>query len=459
MLIEFRVSNYKSFRNVQVLSLKAGKVQKFSNRLYRSKQNKLLKFLSVYGANASGKSNLISALDFAKTIVLGKFPSNSTECYCRLNVENKDKPSLFEFTIELNKKVYRYGFEVILSSSSFVSEWLYEIMYNETHKVVFERRIKDELFIVDNYFKNPAINERLIIYSEDIKKDDSVLFLTLMNQNKDSLYETNQELKIYKFIYNWFKYKLSVNSPDRPITSYSSLFDNKVIQKISCLLSMFGTGVSQIELIDIPVEELTKNIDKETMKDIFDFLTEQRKQLFDLKTRQNPIIMLRNGIDNSVLILELDENNKLHTKTLQFSHSNTDAVFSFQEESDGTVRLFDMIEVLLNADNDKVFVIDEINRRFHPLLTYKFVEKYLELADERNIQLIVSTHESKLMDFKLLRKDEISFVSKNDLGETEFYSLERFGERFDKKIVASYLQGEYGAIPIFQDYQELKNEG
>jgi AAA15 family ATPase/GTPase len=118
-----------------------------------------------------------------------------------------------------------------------------------------------------------------------------------------------------------------------------------------------------------------------------------------------------------------------------------------------------MIEVLLNADNDKVFVIDEINRRFHPLLTYKFVEKYLELADERNIQLIVSTHESKLMDFKLLRKDEISFVSKNDLGETEFYSLERFGERFDKKIVASYLQGEYGAIPIFQDYQELKNEG
>ena len=120
------------------------------------------------------------------------------------------------------------------------------------------------------------------------------------------------------------------------------------------------------------------------------------------------------------------------------------------EESDGTVRLLDLIEVLLTAEKGKVYVIDEINRRFHPLLTYKFIEKYLELANERDIQLIVTTHESKIMDFDLLRKDEINFVNKNKYGRSEVYSLERFSERFDKKISLAYLKGEYGAIPIFE---------
>lgn len=158
--------------------------------------------------------------------------------------------------------------------------------------------------------------------------------------------------------------------------------------------------------------------------------------------------MLRSSDDNSMFIIQLIKN-AVQCKTLEFKHKATDAIFSIDEESDGTIRLLDLIEVLLSKEDGKVYVIDEINRRFHPLLTYKFVEEYLKLAPERNIQLIVTTHESKLMDFDLLRKDEIGFVDKDEMGKSSIFSLDSFGERFDKKVCKAYLNGAYGAIPKF----------
>lgn len=449
MLIDFKVSNFRSFEDSQTFSMRAGKVRSFSDRLYSGKNNKLLKFMAIYGANASGKSNLVEALEFSQSIIVDGIPTNTANFCCRLSDENKNNVTTFEFTIEIWGKQFRYGYQVLLSKSAFVSEWLHELTYNDRYKVVFNRDIVHGIFLVDEYFKDASINERLKIYAEDIKSDDSVLFLSLMNQNKDSLYSSNEELKIYKAIFNWFKYKLSVNSPDRPITSYSSLLDNDSIQEISNMLSLFGTGVSHFNLSDVPLEKLINSVTKELMKDITDHLAEQRKHLEEKNIHQRPTLMLRHPIENIIFILELDENNDLNAKTLQFSHNNTEAVFSLNEESDGTVRLLDLIEVLLTAEKGKVYVIDEINRRFHPLLTYKFIEKYLDLAKERDIQLIVTTHESRIMDFDLLRKDEINFVNKNEYGRSEVYSLERFGERFDKKISLAYLKGEYGAIPIF----------
>ena len=450
MLVDFKISNFRSFDSCQTFSMKAGKVRSFSDRLYSEKNLKLLKFMAIYGANASGKSNLVEALEFARSIIINGIPTNSANFCCRLSEENKTTASTFEFTIEIGGKQFRYGFQVQLSQSSFATEWLYELTYGDKYKTIFYRNILQETFSVDEYFRDASITERLKIYAEDIKSDDSVLFLSLMNQNKDSLYASNNDLKIYKVIFNWFKYKLSVNSPDRPITSYSSLLDNDSIKEISNMLSLFGTGVSHFTLSDVPLEKFINSVEKDLMKDITDHLSEQKKRLEENNISQIPTLMLRNSTENIIFILELDENNQLNAKTLQFSHNNTEAVFSLNEESDGTVRLLDLIEVLLTAEKGKVYVIDEINRRFHPLLTYKFVEKYLELAKERDVQLIVTTHESKIMDFDLLRKDEINFVNKNEQGRSEVYSLERFGERFDKKISLAYLKGDYEAIPIFK---------
>lgn len=128
-------------------------------------------------------------------------------------------------------------------------------------------------------------------------------------------------------------------------------------------------------------------------------------------------------------------------------HGEENILFNLSEESDGTVRILDLIEVLLSGAN-KTYVIDELDRCLHPSLTCKFVETYLQLAAERNIQLIVTTHESRLLDFDILRRDEVWFVNKRITGESDIYSLEEYNTRFDQKIDKAYLDGRYGEFKI-----------
>ncbi len=449
MLSEFKVSNFLSFDEEQTFSMEAGKVRSKIDRVYNEDNFKLLKFMAIYGANASGKSNLVRAFDFAQTIIVSGVPNDCKHLYCRLIDDNKNRPSHFEFTIKIGNEKYIYGFDILLNSASFVTEYLKHIRYGTTYKTIFYRNILKGEYEVNNYFKDSSLNERLNIYAEDVKEDDSILFLRVMNQNKDSLYTNSSDIKIYKYIYNWFKYKLSVNYPDRPITNYSYLMDREHVNQIGSLLSSFGTGVSEFVIAEVTLEKISNNVPKDIMQDIFDNLNEQKK-LYEEKTDNNaPAIMLRSADDNSMFIIEL-EDDEIKCKTLEFKHEKTKSIFSLEEESDGTIRLLDLIEVLLSTDNERVYIIDEINRRFHPLLTYKFVEEYLRLANYRNIQLIVTTHESKLLDFDLLRKDEIGFIDKDNNGKSTIFSLDSFNERFDKKVRKAYFEGSYGAIPRFR---------
>lgn len=445
MLSQFKVSNFLSFDEEQSFNMEAGKVRSNIDRVYTDGKFKLLKFKALYGANASGKSNLVRAFDFAQTVIVKGIPSNCSNYYFRLRNDRRTEPSHFEFTIRVANKEYVYGFELLLNSARVVTEYLKQIRYGTTTKTIFYRDISSGEYEVDSYFKDILVNERLKIYAEDIKHDSSILFLRLMNQNKDSLYSNSTNILIYKKIYNWFKYKLDVNSPERPITNYSYLMDKESVRKIGALLSAFGTGISEYVIADVALEKVAANIPKGLLEEIEDTLNKLNKEEHNSDT--NPAVMLRSE-DNAMFIIELIDN-ELKCKTLEFKHKNRSAVFSLEEESDGTIRLLDLIEVLLSEDKEKIYVIDEINRRFHPLLTYKFVEEYLELAKNRDIQLIVTTHESKLMDFSLLRKDEIGFVEKDEDGRSTIFSLDSFNERFDKKVCKAYLEGEYGAIPKF----------
>lgn len=448
MLVNFKVSNFLSFEQEQIFSMEAGKARTHSERVLINKKMKLLKFMAVYGSNASGKSNMIAALDFVKSIITEGLSSDCSDYYCRLSEENASRPSSFEFTIEINGKCYRYGFSIILKTLSFQTEWLHELTYGKNYHIIFDRKISGGRYTVCNYFKDKGLNDRLMIYADDIKNDDSVLFLSLMNQNKATLYESFSEARIYQDVFKWFKYKLSVNSPDSPITNYT-LVNEETVSQISHLLSEFSTNVSEFKLVDIPIEKVMGSVQKNLIKKVTERLMEHKKHSIENANATNPTIMLRNPYDNSMFIFELNQDGEIIAKTSQFSHFNTDAIFSSNEESDGTIRLLDLIEILLSDDSEKVYVIDEINRRFHPLLTYKFVEEYLKLAESRNIQLIVTTHESRIMDLNLLRKDEISFINKDETGRSEIYSLDNFNERFDKKIRTAYLRGDYGAIPKF----------
>ena len=135
-------------------------------------------------------------------------------------------------------------------------------------------------------------------------------------------------------------------------------------------------------------------------------------------------------------------------RTIQFSHNKNETLYEMSKESDGTVRILDLLEILLSEEG-KTYVIDELDRCLHPSLTYKFVDSYLHMAAKKNIQLIVTTHESRLLDFDLLRRDEIWFVNKRKGGESDIYSLEEYNTRFDQKIDKAYLEGRYGGVPVF----------
>ena len=130
MLIRFRTSNFLSFDQEQELSMIAGNTKKKENHLIDENNLKLLKFSAIYGANASGKSNLFKAINFSKNIILGGIKVNLANLYCRIKDSNKNKISSFEYEIKIDNRFYAYGFDLMLSKNSIQAEWLYELDKN-----------------------------------------------------------------------------------------------------------------------------------------------------------------------------------------------------------------------------------------------------------------------------------------------------------------------------------------
>ena len=138
-------------------------------------------------------------------------------------------------------------------------------------------------------------------------------------------------------------------------------------------------------------------------------------------------------------------------KTIEFEHEAEHVYFSLNEESDGTARLLDLIEILFKISNDSVYVIDEIDRCLHPAMTTKIIKLFLQMAEIRNTQLIITTHESLLLKDDLLRNDEISFMLKTSSGSTIIKSLDKYQLRADKKIYEALFDGTLEAIPQFNE--------
>ena len=168
------------------------------------------------------------------------------------------------------------------------------------------------------------------------------------------------------------------------------------------------------------------------------------------KNNKNKIQMGSIRVNKEMYILKKTALDNLTVQKVVLKHKNDDGRYSFSEESDGTQRLFDLIEVLMNKNKEKVYFIDELDRCLHPKLTYEFVKRFLANTKDKNTQLIVTTHESRLLNFDLLRRDEIWFANREKNGPTELYSLEDYNERFDKKIDKAYIEGRYGGVPIFE---------
>ena len=175
---------------------------------------------------------------------------------------------------------------------------------------------------------------------------------------------------------------------------------------------------------------------------------EKLKADFYKQTAAGPVSI---RINDQFVKLQRDNSGNVVYNKLILNHGNPDDMFEYSDESDGTKRLFDLVPILYDVGKDSVILIDEIDRSLHTKLSQKFLEMFYENNKDNTCQLIATTHDSNLLDLDLVRQDEIWFVERDDFHSSQLYSLNRFKERFDKKIDKEYLLGRYGAIPIFND--------
>lgn len=460
MLIRFNIKNFLSFSarengNAEEFSMIAGKPDNKKEHLLDDGNLQLLKFAAIYGANAAGKSNLIKALNFMRHTILRGLPRGHTELYSKTHIENKNKNSYFEVEIKIKDKYYAYGFEVLLSKGKFVSEWLIELLPSGEENKIFERNIPDKsIQFSEHVRKDEELNIRLKVYSEDVQENDSTLFLSYMNKNKSSLYARYSEIRALNQVYRWIEDSLDINYPDRPISSYSYFANTDSMDEICKMISSFGTGIKNYKIVDVPMERVLENMPDVVREDILSEMENSIKQMEERSVNGKKVkamgITIRNSDD--LFIMHVNAKRKddvtVECKTIRFNHGDDRTLFTLGEESDGTIRLLDLLEILI-AGSGKTYVVDELDRCLHPCLTYRFVELFLQVAQKKNIQLIVTTHESRLLDFELLRKDEVWFINKNDAGSSSIYSLDEYNDRFDKKIDKAYLEGRYGGVPIF----------
>ena len=451
MLIRFNVKNFLSFSESEnglseEFSMIAGKVRNKKTHVYDNEKIKLLKFAAIYGANAAGKSNLVKAMDFMKRVILYGLSKGHTDKYCKIDETNREKESYFELEIMLEERYYAYGFEVILNKSKFVSEWLIELTSDNREKLIFDRDIKEGKFEYGEDLKEKGLIDKLKVYAEDIQEDDSVLLLSMMNKNKKTLYQQYEKAKIFQDVYMWIEKNLDINYPNRPISDYSYMVKTEKVEEVCKMISAFGTGITGFKMVDVAPEKVLGSLPKPIRDDLISNIETKIAEMKNKEEIDEFGIVMRSMKD--FFILNLDKEENIECKTIQFSHGKENVLFNISEESDGTLRILDLMEVLLSGEG-KTYVIDELDRCLHPSLTYKYVEIFLRLAAQRNIQLIVTTHESRLMDFDLLRRDEIWFVNKRKTGESDIYSLEEYNTRFDQKIDKAYLEGRYGGVPIF----------
>ena len=459
MLIRFNVKNFLSFDSrenymSEEFSMIAGEAYGKKDHLYEDANIKVLKFAAIYGANASGKSNLLKAIDFMKKTVVEELPKGYTEKYCKTDEKNREKESYFEIEMKLQDKYYAYGFEMLLSKGRFLSEWLIELNEND-EKVIFTRDMIKGEYELGECFEDKSLRTKLNVYAEDIQNDMTALFLSVMNQNKGNLYQQFKEVAVFRNVYWWFRSGLSIEYPSDFVSK-----DWYVISKIGSLekackiLEAFGTGITSYEISEIPAEKLDTYLPGEVRENIKREIGRCYYSRASTEIQDNDIFMLRNGTD-FFMIEAMGE--KLNYSMIKFKHDKKNILFQLEEESDGTIRLLDLLEIILSGEG-KTYFLDELDRCLHPSLTYKFVDTFLQIAAEKDIQLVVTTHESRLLDFDLLRRDEIWFVDKRKTGESDIYSLEEYNKRFDQKIDKAYLEGRYGGVPVFSTVFPIKEE-
>ena len=451
MLIKLSVENFKSFDQKEELSMvSSSKMQGNKNHRMKIKQTHLLKNAVVYGANASGKSNLVTAFGFIKTTLMEGLPVGSANDFCRNKEANKERESVFELQFTVGDTFYAYGFSAILSQRKITEEWLYELMQDGGAHQLFIREGKNAPVLGEDVRLSAAEKSRFAVYSEDFIDQDTRLFLTEMNRGKK--YARNSRLLFFPESFSWIMNNIIVINPNIGISNTEAYYNDESLENISKLIQTFDTGITDIKTRQITVDEMSKMIPVEVVQGIFSHLKMQ------MQMTNMPVIQMTWRVEGGFFNIRIQGNSEPEITTLVLKHGKSVFDFSFVEESDGTKRLFDLIDMLLTDRPDTVFVVDELERSLHPKLTEHFLKLFMEAHDGVRMQLVFTTHEDTIMDQSLFRRDEIWFVERNADNASKIYSLDRFKERYDKKLSKAYLEGRYGAIPVFRQFSFRKGE-
>lgn len=418
MLIMFRVNNFMSFRDDAILDLRKTSYREHEDdHIMSIEEHKLLKTISIFGANASGKSNLISSIAVFRDIVRNNFFEDETEDNDDTLIEYgfpikpfqlSDKVSnSIEFEIVFHTtNLYQYGFSI--NEGNIESEWLLV-----DKELVFERNLEQIEYgekyepILSSYKK--FSRTRLYIGTLDYFSTDSEI-IELLKPFKEYF---NSRLMIYLEIIleSTIKGRVFGTRISKKMES-----DDKFRQKVVKYLRQIDIGISDI-IID---EEYRKSS------------TGEEKLV--------PVIKTVHSIYNA-------EGNCVGEKTMDLRY-----------ESSGTLRFLSFIqEILLIMEKGGVFVVDELSSRLHPILT-KFIVDLFQSKENTNTQLVFSTHDTTLMNKNQFRRDEIVLIDKSFDGASKIYSLSDLDVRKDATYDKEYFNGKYGAIPIIKSYGILDGD-
>lgn len=454
MLLEFSVKNFAAIGKRQSINLVTGKARGKSGHLLKAYKQAVLRFTSIYGSNAAGKSTIVKAMHFGKKVIL-----NGCLDKRFMSVNKSDdlwakKPTEFIYTIFVDKKVYEYGFSLSWHEEKIIKEWLIEKNSRLEQKLIFLRDFTQQHFELAIKAKNAEIHKRLSIYFSDTSNEENTLFLKEINSKKGNLFKSDQSLQYFKSLYGWFLTKLKFVYPNSnsDLGRYSFLNYPENNEKLYDYLLQLDIPINEMSYVDISIEQAFKDAPVSIVEEI----ETEFKEIYQRKENQEgELISIVMRLEDNYYIIEANADGIQNIKTIHFTHGEY-GQYEFKEESDGTKRILELLEMIMSPEKDVTYIVDEIDRSLHPLLTEQLISMYLNPETPNQNQLIITTHESRLLNLRKLRKDEIYFVT-NRKGESEFVRLDEFesGEsRSDLNIELAYLNGRYNGIPSIIKYED-----
>lgn len=396
MLVMFRFKNFGPFKDEVVFDMRAIKTYKEHpyNLIALEKNEDLLKVASIYGANASGKTNFMQAYKCFRDIIRSSFQNNNkdgSESVLKehfmpflFDEDSIEKNTEFEAIYRVDNFEYKYGF--IYNDDYIAYEWLYRTSVATGRQSVILERSSDEIKL------GSIVRKTCDKYISEI--DSDVLALSFFSSLR---------LKTH-----YFK------------------------DVVECVLSILPISLScdgqAKALLDIYFEE--------------DFTDEEKPRL----------LKFLNAIDVGIKDIKVEKNKRdVVVYTCHNGINNVQYKVPLDIESDGTKRAISIYSLLrLAVLYNSGLIIDEFNNQLHPLLQKYLINLFYE--ESTRGQLIYTTHDTTLLDRQFMRRDQVWFAAKNEFGESSIYSLAEFKIRNDKSFGKDYLGGVYGGIPFLKDF-------